>query len=285
MEDTKIQWHAAFVSAMDLELAQNRSDLEYYKEYNLNTKPLEVDLLVIKKDAGIEITNEIGKLFRGHNIVEYKSPDDHLNIDSFYKAGAYASLYKSYGKTVDERRAGDITVTLVRERKPSGLFTYFKEHGITYTNPYKGIYQVTNTVLFPTQIIVTKELNPKEHVWLKALSGQMEKQQMRELLEKIEKLDLKIDRELADSVLQVSIGANKQVVEELRGDENMCQALLEIMEPEINKIKAEVTREVTKEGINNTILALRECGQTEDVIKQIISKAYHISFQEAENYL
>ena len=24
----------------------------------------------------------------------------------------------------------------------------------------------------------------------------------------------------------------------LRGDENMCQALLEIMEPEINKIKA-----------------------------------------------
>ena len=285
MEDTKIQWHAAFVSAMDLELAQNRSDLEYYKEYNLNTKPLEVDLLVIKKDAGIEITNEIGKLFRGHNIVEYKSPDDHLNIDSFYKAGAYASLYKSYGKTVDERRAGDITVTLVRERKPSGLFTYFKEHGITYTNPYKGIYQVTNTVLFPTQIIVTKELNPKEHVWLKALSGQMEKQQMRELLEKIEKLDLKIDRELADSVLQVSIGANKQVVEELRGDENMCQALLEIMEPEINKIKAEVTREVTKEGINNTILALRECGQTEDVITQIISKAYHISFQEAENYL
>ena len=25
MEDTKIQWHAAFVSAMDLELAQNRA--------------------------------------------------------------------------------------------------------------------------------------------------------------------------------------------------------------------------------------------------------------------
>ncbi len=148
MEDTKIQWHAAFVSAMDLELSQNRSDLEYHKEYNLNTKPLEVDLLVIKKDAGIEITNEIGKLFRGHNIVEYKSPDDHLNIDSFYKAGAYASLYKAYGRTVDERRAEDITVSLVRERKPLGLFTYFKKHGITYTNPYNGIYQVTNTVLF-----------------------------------------------------------------------------------------------------------------------------------------
>lgn len=80
MEDTKIQWHAAFVSAMNLELAQNRSDLIYHKEYNLNTKPLEVDLLVIKKESDIQITNEIGKLFRGHNIVEYKSPQDHLNI-------------------------------------------------------------------------------------------------------------------------------------------------------------------------------------------------------------
>ncbi len=301
MEDTKIQWHAAFVSAMDLELSQNRSDLEYHKEYNLNTKPLEVDLLVIKKDAGIEITNEIGKLFRGHNIVEYKSPDDHLNIDSFYKAGAYASLYKAYGRTVDERRAEDITVSLVRERKPLGLFTYFKKHGITYTNPYNGIYQVTNTVLFPTQIIVTKELNPKEHVWLKALSGQMEKQQMRELLEKIEKLDLKFDRELADSVLQVSVSANKQVVEELRGDENMCQALLEIMEPEINKIKAEVTKEVTREvtkevtrevtkevtskGIRNIVTVLRDCGQGNAEIIRAIVKVYGISQDEAADYL
>ena len=262
---------------------------------------MEVDLLVIKKDAGIEITNEIGKLFRGHNIVEYKSPDDHLNIDSFYKVGAYASLYKAYGKTVDERRAGDITVSLVRERKPSGLFAYFKKHGITYTNPYKGIYQITNTVLFPTQIIVTKELNPKEHVWLKALSSQMEKQQMRELLEKIEKLDLTFDRELADSVLQVSVSANKQVVEELRGDENMCQALLEIMEPEINKIKAEVTKEVTREvtkevtrevtkevtskGIRNIVTVLRDCGQGNAEIIRAIVKVYGISQDEAADYL
>ena len=127
MEDARIQWHAAFVSAMDLELAQNRSNLVYHKEYNLNTKPLEVDLLVINKDSDIQITNEIGKLFQGHNIVEYKSPLDHLDIDVFYKAGAYASLYKAYGKTVDERKAEDITVSIIRECKPAGLFGYFKE--------------------------------------------------------------------------------------------------------------------------------------------------------------
>lgn len=59
----------------------------------------------------VRIENEIGKIFRGSNILEYKSPEDHLNIDTFYKSGAYASLYKAYGETMNERKADDITVS------------------------------------------------------------------------------------------------------------------------------------------------------------------------------
>ena len=59
---------------------------------------------------------------------------------------------------------------------------------------------------------------------------------MKVLLERINSLTQAFDRELADSVLEVSIKANKQIVGELRGDENMCQALLEIMEPESMKL-------------------------------------------------
>ena len=163
MKEIKVQWHPGFVAAMDLELSANRGDLVYEKEYNLNTKPLEIDLLVIKKESHVQISNEIGRIFRGHNIMEYKSPDDHLDVDTFYKAGAYASLYKSYGKTVDERKAEDITVSMVREVRPRGLFKYFKEHGIEIGNPYHGIYYVLDGVLFPTQIIVTGELDGQNH--------------------------------------------------------------------------------------------------------------------------
>ncbi len=46
MRDTKIQWHPGFAAAMGLELAENRDDLIIQKEFNLNTKPLEIDLLV-----------------------------------------------------------------------------------------------------------------------------------------------------------------------------------------------------------------------------------------------
>lgn len=72
--------HPAFVAAMGLELKQNRDDLIFEKEYNLNTKPLEIDLLVIKKAALVQVSSEIGRLFKGHNILEYKSPEDHLDI-------------------------------------------------------------------------------------------------------------------------------------------------------------------------------------------------------------
>lgn len=278
MKDTKIQWHPGFVAAINLELAENRDDLIYEKEYNLNTKPLEIDLLVVKKNSKITINNEIGKLFRGHNIMEYKSPEDHLDIDAFYKAGAYASLYKSYGKTADDRKADDITVSMVRESKPNGLFQYFKEHNILVANPHDGIYYILDGVLFPTQIIVTKELDKGNHTWLKALSGKLQKQDMKELLETISALTQALDKELADSVLEVSVRANRQLLEEMRGDDSMCNALLEIMEPEIREIEK-------KSNITNIIEVLREYDHSDDEIKDTIMRKYKLSLKEAEMYL
>lgn len=84
-------------------------------------------MLVIKKAVSVQLANEIGDLFKGHNIIEYKSPEDSLDIDDFYKAGAYASLYKAYGETVDSIKADDITVSIIRGAKPEKLFKYFKD--------------------------------------------------------------------------------------------------------------------------------------------------------------
>ena len=142
MKETKIQWHSAFVSAMNLDLGSDRDDLIFEKEYNLNTKPLEIDLLVIKKAGFVQIASEIGKLFKGHNIMEYKSPEDHLDIDTFYKTLAYACLYKSYGKTVDAIKAEDITISILREAKPIELFRYLEGHGCKVTKAYGGVYYV-----------------------------------------------------------------------------------------------------------------------------------------------
>ncbi len=273
MKDVKIQWHSGFVAAIDLELSANRNDLIYEREYNLNTKPLEIDLLVIKKDRKVQIENEIGRIFRGHNILEYKSPEDHLNIDTFYKSEAYAALYKSYGNTVDERKAEDITVSIVRETKPEGLFRYFKAHDIGLESPFQGIYRVHGKVPFPTQIIVTGELEGESHTWLKALSDKLKKEQLKSLLEHMEGLTQNLEKELADAVLEVSVRANLEIVELLKGDEGMCQALLEIMEPEINKIAKETAEKaVAKEAVETAIRMVKAGRMSVEEIKEFFPK-------------
>ena len=77
-KNKKIQWHPGFCAAAELEFRQNRKELEFYREYNLSKKPLQIDLLIIEKLKDVKIQNEIGKLFRKYNIIEYKSPEDGL---------------------------------------------------------------------------------------------------------------------------------------------------------------------------------------------------------------
>ena len=313
MRDTKVQWHPGFVAAINLELTKNRDDLIFEKEYNLNTKPLEIDLLVIKKNSNISIENEIGKIFRGHNILEYKSPEDHLNIDVFFKVGAYASLYKSYGKTVDSIKEEDITVSLVRESKPLGLFRYFEEHGYNVSSPYNGIYYINSKVLFPTQIIVTGEIDRETHIWLRALSEKLEKQDIKELLEQIRCLTRKQDREFADSVLEVSMASNEYVVEKLMGDDSMSEALLEIVKPIIEPliIKRENERlqqgmqqgieqgmqqgieqgieqgmqQGIQQGIQKSVNILRSFGINDIEIKKAIKEQYELTEEELSKYI
>lgn len=289
MNDTKIQWHPAFISAINLELKDYRKDLVFEKEYNLNTKPLEIDLLIIKKEASVHISNDIGCFFRGHNILEYKSPKDHLDIDMFCKTLAYACLYKAYGKTLDEIKEDDITISVIREAKPIGLFQYFKEHGYSVSSDHDGIYYIEGPFPFPAQIIVTSELDKKLYTWLTALSEKLDKNDIHALVEKVSQITEKDDREMADSVLEVSIEANKQIIEELMGDDNMFETLMEIMEPRINEIRRyDIEKGIQKgrkEGIQGTIDVLKKLKYKNDEIKSIIIEQYELTEDEATEFL
>lgn len=293
MKDTQIQWHPGFVAAMNLEMADSRNSLKFHKEYNLNMKPLEIDLLITKEKNNFPINNEIGKIFRGHNIIEFKDPADHLDIDVFYKVQGYACLYKSYGKTVDAVKENDITLTLIRAVKPLGLFRYFKEHGYEISNLCQGIYYITGKVLFPAQIIVSNELESESHIWLKSLSGKLEKYDMQRLLNHVRNLKGKLDREFADSILEVAMKANIRMVEEMIGDDNMSEALLEIIrpiiEPQILKREEECMnrglQKGLKQGIQVAVDAFRDLGHEDSEISKILQSKYGLSESEADEYL
>lgn len=47
-------------------------------------------------------------------MIEYKSLEDALTIDDFYKTVGYACLYKGYGEHVDAVPINELTVSIFR---------------------------------------------------------------------------------------------------------------------------------------------------------------------------
>ena len=54
-EKATIQWHPGFYSAAELELISDKDVLAFQREYNLSKAPLQMDLLIIKKLADVQI--------------------------------------------------------------------------------------------------------------------------------------------------------------------------------------------------------------------------------------
>jgi len=84
----KLQWHPAFLQAMQAELFDYREYLEFKHEHQLTAAPLQIDLLIIKKPKDVAIDKNIARIFRSDNVVEYKSPDDNLSVKGFWKVCA-----------------------------------------------------------------------------------------------------------------------------------------------------------------------------------------------------
>ena len=93
MDNRRIQWHPAFCSAMRLELRKYKEDLDFCNEYNLSAKPLQIDLLVIKKTPDAVIDNEIGRIFRtmGYNLTNPWPGIYYVNKEGFFPLQVIAS--------------------------------------------------------------------------------------------------------------------------------------------------------------------------------------------------
>ena len=243
----KLQWHPAFCSALRLELLEDAENLEFTDEFQLTEKPLQIDCTVVKVKKNCRIKNEIGKIFRKYNIFEYKSPKDELNIDTFYKAVAYACLYKVLPNHVDEIPAEEITITLIRDRKPVKLMHELEKSGYGCKKETAGIYYV-NGAMFPVQIIVSSELDTDMHVQLKALTNHLEESLLRQYLLQVSTFEGR-EKNLADIVLQVIVNSNMEKVREWKGSERiMCEALRVLMADELNEERMEGQREGRVEG-------------------------------------
>ncbi len=282
MEDKNNQWHPGFVAALQMELKENREDLEFSEEHNLSRKPLQIDLLVIKNNKNTIIHNGIGKIFQRYNIIEYKSPDDEMGIDVFYKVNAYACLYKCNADKENMYHVDDITITLLRHSYPRTLMKHLHAEGYTITKREPGIYEISGKTMFAIQIIVSKELSEEEHIWLNSLRRDITKETYKKLLLTIGQLDDREREIYGEAVLEVVSSANNSSIEKWKEEAEMCATLERIMAPEIAERERLAREDGLEKGLEKgRILAYAELGVSiEDIARQ-----FSYSVEEIESII
>ena len=124
---------------------------------------------ILQWHPAFQAAMQIGRIFKRYNILEYKSPEKSHTVNSFFKVVSYAGLLQSNTQREQEIPPEEITITLIGDRYPRRLLAYLKRrHRIGIEQAYPGIYYVDG-LLFPMQVIVQRELDKGENVWLSRL--------------------------------------------------------------------------------------------------------------------
>jgi hypothetical protein len=281
----KIQWHPAFCSAAELEFRADREALEFQPEKNLSRKPLQVDLVIRKKEADVALANELGRFFNTYNIVEYKSPKDGLNIDDYYKTVAYACLFKGHGHTVNKIKADEITISLVQDAYPRELMRSFREQGLQIVKSYPGIYYILGNVIFATQLVVISQL-AEEHTWLRALTDKLKEADANRFLQAAQRLTMQGEMDCADSVMAVSFAANKAIYQEIRKENAMAwEALRELMKEDLKEdLDRALDQGISQGLVRGSIEAWEDVDLSEEDILARLQKKFQLDEATAEEY-
>ena len=253
----RIQWHPGFFGAAELEFRKNRKDLTFSTEVLLSKKSLQMDMLIVRKQEGTAVKNEIGALFKTYNIVEYKGPGDTLSLADFCKSIAYACLYKAQEDSSGAIPVNGITLTLIREAYPRKLLKELLRLGNRIERHFPGVYYVTGKILFDVQIVVISQPSSEGHIALRMLSQKAERTEIERFLKEASKYTEQSDKNNADAVLQVCASANPVLFEKIREDQIMCEALRNLMADEL--------RSAEEKGRIEGLDAGREEGRAEGI--------------------
>ena len=257
--DEKIQWHPAFDAALQIEFGDEAKYLEFDPEHLISKKPMQIDVLV-KNEKHVKLRKNIGRIFRQYNIIEYKSPEDDLDIDDFYKTYAYACLYKSDTESVDLISADELTITFVCYHYPRNMLHKLEQdRKMAVQQQASGIYYLIGDAI-PIQLVIVPKLSKEHNYWLNNLRNDLKAgSEIKNFIENYGKnKNSKLYQALADAVMRANW-------EKLKEGSNMCEALKELF--------ADDLRESREQGIIEGRNAGKIAGKIELIIK-IYQKGY-----------
>ena len=275
-EKKPFQWHPANYAGLQIEFEDEKEYLSFEDEHQLGTKPMAIDILIIKNTEGYKVKKNIGRIFRKYNIIEYKSPDDYLSIDDFYKVYGYTCFYKADTPSVNQISVNELTITFISRKYPKKLLRHLEiERGFAIQKIESGIYYIVGDAI-PIQFIVANKLSQTENLWLKGLTNQLHNYELTAALTK-DYYEHK-QNTLYESVMDIIMRANKKQFEEAN---NMCEAMKEFIwehyGDEIMKEKQASFTNGTQNGerkVNTLIFKLSELGRIDDILKSATDTEY-----------
>lgn len=275
-EKKPFQWHPANYAGLQIEFEDEKEYLSFEDEHQLGTKPMAIDILIIKNTEGYKVKKNIGRIFRKYNIIEYKSPDDYLSIDDFYKVYGYTCFYKADTPSVNQISVNELTITFISRKYPKKLLRHLElERGFAIQKIESGIYYIVGDAI-PIQFIVANKLSQTENLWLKGLTNQLHNYELTAAL--TEDYYKHKQNTLYESVMDIIMRANKKQFEEAN---NMCEAMKEFIwehyGDEIMKEKQASFTNGTQNGerkVNTLIFKLSELGRIDDILKSATDTEY-----------
>lgn len=262
MEKTKLQWHSGFSAALKMTLESEKECLEIHEEFQLSKKPLQIDILIVKKLKETTIKKSIAKLFRDHNIIEYKAPDDYLSINDFYKVYGYACIYQSDTDRVKEVDPETLTLTFVCSHYPREMLKHLKQvRGIHVEKHGPGIYYLKGDPI-PMQLLIVKELSKAENYWLQILRTDLKAgPEIRELMTNYEK-----NKKSKDCVAVMNLIARANW-KQMEVEKKMCDALKELFADELKEADERGREQLLAEQVEKKLQKKKSISEIADELE------------------
>lgn len=253
-ENGRTRFHYGFYAAMKVEYDLAKAPVTYDQEKQLGEDPIRLDFLIIKKSAGSKLTDEIGEFFRNVNLFEYKSPEDGLTIDDFYKAEGYGLIYKGFDRKVNELPIDDMTLTLVRHAYPREMVEELKKSGFTVEEAHPGIYRIDGKVSIPVQLVVSSRLAEGEYEGLRLLAKGSSKDEVVDYVNKAIASGDENIKNNAGTVVEVCLSVNKDLGKQLKEEGGyMSEVVKEVFKKDFDQAEATGEERATEKMVGEML--------------------------------
>lgn len=250
-EEHRTDYHAGLVAALKTKYDDRYDFMETIKEMILGEKPPRLDAVVLKKDPGQHLTDDIGCFFLEHNVFEFKGYGDGININDIFKVQGYALFYMTIDKKVNEVPLETVTVSVLQYRFPREVLKELEAKGCTVKERNEGIFEISGgPVIFPFQIIDAVILDPEWDV-LKVLVPGATEEQIEKIQAEYEQAENGLLKQHLADVLRTAFESNEALFGKIKEEGKMSEAVERVFKKEIEEAAEKKEEQIVTAMLQN----------------------------------